>query len=85
MFGVRAERKGDNVGFKDTYLEAWTSAWGLHKQYHGIQATDEEQWKALDKACEQIAKKYESKPEQKFVENLLLAVVAELERSSNHE
>lgn len=72
------------MGFKETYFETWTTAWNLHKKFYGIKADDETQWKELDAACEQITKKYDGEPAKKFVENLLLSVVGELERSARH-
>lgn len=71
------------MGFKDTYLEIWVAAWNLHKKYYGTQAADEQNWKLFDQECEQLDKKYAGKPEQKFLQSLLLSVNSELERRKN--
>lgn len=73
------------MGFKETYFSIWETAWGMHKRYFGIRATDEGTWEKLGRECEEIAKKYNNKSTKKFVENLLLSVVSELERSARHE
>lgn len=73
------------MDFKQQYFSIWTEVWNLHKKYHGASADDEKAWERLDKECEQIDKKYQGKPEQKFLQSLLLAVVAEMERESKHE
>ena len=70
------------MNFKQQYFEIWTAVWNLHKKYYGIQASDEEAWKRLNDECETLDRQYRNKPEQKFVQSLLLAVVAELERSA---
>ena len=73
------------MDFKTEYFQIWQSVWNLHKQYHDVSADDEQKWQELDKECEQIDQKYQGKPEQKFLQSLLLAVAAELERSSKNE
>lgn len=71
---------------KDTlYWSAWAQACQLHKKYYGVRPDNEQRWKALDQECERLDKQYENKPERKFMRSLLLAVVAELERSGNGE
>lgn len=72
------------MDFKTEYFQIWQSVWNLHKQYHGVSADNEEAWQRLDKECEQIDQKYAGRPGQKFLQSLLLAVVAELERSAKH-
>lgn len=85
VFGVRTERKGDRLDFKQQYFEIWTTAWGLHKKYYAIQESDEKRWKQLTDESEAICKKYERTPEGKFVESLLLAVIGELSRESKKQ
>lgn len=70
------------MNFKEQYFDVWTAVWNLHKRYFGIRADDEKAWKRLDQECEQLDQQYRNKPEQRFEQSLLLAVVAELERSS---
>ena len=53
----------------------------MHKKYFGIRQQDEERWKQLNTECEAINDQYSGQPEQRFVQSLLLAIVAELERS----
>lgn len=73
------------MDFKQQYFSIWQEVWSLHKRYYGVSADDEQWWQELDRECEQIDKKYQGKPEQKFLQSLLLAVAAELERESKHE
>ena len=70
------------MNFKEQYFDVWTAVWNLHKRYFGIRADDEKAWKRLEQECEQLDQQYRNKPEQRFAQSLLLAVVAELERSS---
>lgn len=73
------------MDFKKQYFTIWTAVWNLHKQYHGIQEQDEERWKQLNDECEAIDNQYSGRPEQRFVQSLLLGVVAELEREASYE
>lgn len=73
------------LDFKTEYFQIWQLGWGMHKKYFGISADDEQKWQQLDKECEQIDQKYAGQPERKFLQSLLLAVCAELERESKHE
>lgn len=70
------------MDFKEQYFGIWQQVWGIHKRFYGIRQQDEETWKALNKSCEQIDQQFVGQPEQKFVQDLLLAVSAELERRS---
>ena len=70
------------MDFKEQYFQIWTEVWNLHKRFYGASADAERAWERLDKECEQIDQKYAGKPEQKFLQSLLLAVVSELERSA---
>lgn len=45
----------------------------------------EKRWKQLNDECEAIDNQYSGRPEQRFVQSLLLGVVAELEREASHE
>lgn len=74
-----------HMGFKEQYFDIWQQVWGLHKKYYDLQATDEERWKQLNDECEAIDSQYSGRPEQRFVQSLLLGVVAELERKASHE
>lgn len=73
------------MSFKEEYFSIWQEVWTLHKKYHGVPADDAQKWQELDRECERIDKEYQGKPEQKFFRSLLLAVAAELERSSKNE
>lgn len=72
------------LDFKEQYFSIWQEVWTLHKKYHGVSADNEKAWERLDKECELLDKKYQGK-EQKFLQSLLLAVCAELERSAKNE
>ena len=70
------------MDFKTQYFTIWQQVWGIHKRFYGIRQQDEETWKALNKSCEQIDQQFAGQLEQRFVQDLLLAVSAELERRS---
>lgn len=72
----------NNVNFKEQYFDVWTAVWNLHKKYHGIRQQDEQRWQQLDRECAELHDHYKNTPQQKFVENLLLSVVSELEERS---
>ena len=71
------------MGFKEQYFAIWQQGWGLHKKYHGIRQQDEERWKQLNDDCQALDGKYGGTAQQKFIQSLLLAIIAELERNSN--
>ena len=73
------------MNVKEQSFAIWQQGGGLHKKYFGISADDEQTWQQLDKECEQLHGQYKNTPQQKFVESLLLSVIAELERESKHE
>ncbi|MGO4948354.1 hypothetical protein ACTQ50_18665 [Blautia sp. Sow4_E7] len=72
------------MDFKQEYFSIWQEVWTLHKKYFGIQQQDEQRWQQLDQECAELDKRYADKPERKFLQSLLLAVCAELERESKH-
>ena len=76
----RAERR--TLDFKTQYFSIWQEVWNLHKRFYGIQQQDEQRWQQLDKECELLDKKYQGTSEQRFLQSVLLAVAAELERST---
>ena len=83
-FDIHVEERR-TLDFKQQYFSIWREVWGLHKRFYGIQQQDEQRWQQLDKECEQLHGQYKNTPQQKFVESLLLSVIAELERESKHE
>ena len=71
---------------KDTvYWNIWAQACQLHKKYYGIRPDDSRRWKMLDQECERLDKQYADKPERKFMQSLLLTIVAALESNGNGE
>lgn len=72
------------MDFKEQYFNVWQQVWNLHKKYHGIRQQDEERWKQLNDECEMLDNQYSGRPEQRFVQSLLLGVVAELEREARY-
>lgn len=72
------------MNFKEQYFDIWQQVWGLHKKYHGIRQQDEECWKQLNDECETLDARFKGQSEQKFMQSLLLAVIAELEREARY-
>ena len=72
------------LDFKQRYFQIWQEVWGLHKKYFGIRQQDEQRWQLLDRECEALDAKYKGTSEQVFLQSLLLAVTAELERSAKY-
>ena len=70
------------MDFKQQYFSIWQEVWSLHKRFYGASADDEEVWQQLDVECEALDAKHKGQPEQQFLQSLLLAVCAELERSA---
>lgn len=70
------------MNFKEQYFQIWQQGWGIHKRFYGIRQQDEERWKELNNECEQLDRQCRNRPEQRFLQSLLLAIVGELERSS---
>ena len=59
------------MDFKTQYFQIWQQVWNLHKKYYNIRADDEAAWQMLNR-------------EQRFVQSLLLGIIAELEREARH-
>lgn len=70
------------MSFKEEYFEIWQQVWNLHKKFYGTQQQDAQRWQQFDQECEKLHDHYKNTPQQKFVENLLLSVVSELEERS---
>lgn len=67
------------MNFKEQYFAIWQQAWNLHKQFADVTGTDQ-YWDRLVTESSRIAKQYESKPQYGFARDLILTVVAEVER-----
>ena len=65
--------------FKQQYFDIWSVAWNLHRQFYGIAADDDTSWNALNCRYDELIKKFNNK----FAEQLLTVVVAEIERRGN--
>ena len=74
----------EHMDFRTQYFEIWQQAWSLHKKYFGIQQRDEQRWKQLNDECETLDARFKVQSEQKFMQSLLLAVIAELEREARY-
>ena len=72
------------MDFKTQYFQIWQQVWNLHEKYYNIRADDEAAWQMLNRECEQLDQQYKNKPEQRFVQSLLLGIIAELEREARH-
>lgn len=70
------------MDFKQQYFSIWQEVWALQKKFYGIRQQDKQHWQQLDLECGTLDAKYKGTSEQKFVQSLLLAVCAELERSA---
>lgn len=67
------------MNFKEEYFSLWSEVWQFHKKFSGINGTDAD-WRKIVDSAEEIVKQYEGKHQYKFVQSLVLAVIAELER-----
>lgn len=63
------------------YFEAYRDVWGFHKRHSKVLNTDA-YWQSVINESGQITKKYGN---DRFVNDLLIAVVAELERISRRD
>ena len=59
------------------YWNLYKDVWNFHKKFSEIKDTDE-YWQAVIDESDEISKKYNK---QKFANDLLIAVISELERS----
>ena len=59
------------------YFELYREIWNFHKKFSEVKNTDE-YWQAVIDESNEISKKYNK---HKFANDLLLAVISELERS----
>ncbi len=59
------------------YFELYREIWNFHKKFSEVKNTDE-YWQAVIDESNEISKKYNK---HKFANDLLLAVMSELERS----
>lgn len=63
------------------YFKAYRDVWGFHKRHSKVLNTDA-YWQSVIDESGQIAKKYGN---DRFVNDLLIAVVSELERISRRD
>lgn len=70
--------------FKEKYYDAWMLAWNLHKKYNGTSVKDDDRWSSLLDEARALKQKYEKTSEADFAKDLVLAVCAEIERSSKN-
>nr|DAG61081.1 MAG TPA: hypothetical protein [Caudoviricetes sp.] len=69
------------MDFKKTYFDIWKAAWDFHKNYCNPYENSEYWDKVVDEAYK-INAMYENSSENKFVNDLVLAILAELERKN---
>lgn len=69
------------MDFKKTYFDIWKAAWDFHKDYCNPYENSEYWDKVVDEAYK-INAMYENSSENKFVNDLVLAILAELERKN---
>lgn len=70
--------------FKEKYYDAWMLACNLHKKYNGTTVNDDDRWSNLLDEARALKQKYEKTSEADFAKDLVLAVCAEIERSSKN-
>ena len=69
------------MDFKKTYFDIWKATWEFHKNYCNPSENSEYWVKVVDEAYK-INAIYKNSPENKFVNNLILAILSELKRKS---
>lgn len=69
------------MDFKKTYFDIWKAAWDFHKNYCNSYENPKYWDEVVDEAYK-INDIYKNSPENKFVNNLVLAILSELERKS---
>ena len=70
------------MDFKQTYFEIWQEIWNLHKKYAFLTKDDTAKWESLTADVDKIHQKYKGTPEEKFVEEMLRTVAAEIDRKA---
>lgn len=69
------------MDFKAKYFDLWKIAWNFHKGWCNNGGTDKE-WEQLIEESTSIMNEHKGTPEYQFMEELMLAVIGELERKS---
>lgn len=69
------------MDFKKTYFDIWKATWEFHKNYCNPSENSEYWDKVVDEAYK-INAIYKNSPENKFVNDLILAILSELKRKS---
>jgi hypothetical protein len=70
--------------FKERYFNIWKSGWDLHRKFDGTSVNDDDRWSSLLDEARALKQKYEKTSEADFAKDLVLAVCAEIERSSKN-
>lgn len=69
------------MNFKKTYFDIWKTTWDFHKNYCNP-SENPEYWDEVVNEAYKINDIYKNSPENKFVNDLVLAILAELERKA---
>lgn len=69
------------MDFKKTYFDIWKTAWDFHKNYCNS-SENPKYWDEVVDEAYKINDIYKNSPENKFVNDLVLAILSELERKS---
>lgn len=67
------------MDFREQYFNVWSQAWQLHKKFYGNDGSDQA-WEQVIDESSKIVKEYEDKSQYKFMRDLVLATLSELER-----
>lgn len=70
------------MDFKQKYFAIWQEVWGFHKKYWKIPLDDAKLWEQFISETDELRNKYSGRPEEQFVEKLILAVINEVENVS---
>lgn len=71
------------MDFKKQYLDIWNLAWSYHKCHFPVRRDDPKYWDDVVLDYGEICEKNRDRPEFDLLRDLMLAVISELERSSN--
>lgn len=67
------------MDFKEIYFDVWSEVWQFHKKFYDNDGSDQA-WQQIVDSAGGTVNKYKGLPQYDFIKDLILAILAELER-----
>ncbi|HIY02400.1 MAG TPA: hypothetical protein IAA26_11235 [Candidatus Blautia faecipullorum] len=72
------------MNFKEVYFGLWSEAWQLHKRFYNNDGSDQA-WQEIVDTSSEVAEKHKDSGHYEFIKDLILLVLAELERQDKRK